>query len=98
MRVKLGELLVREHKVTEEQVQEALDHQKANGGKIGKALVALGYVQDGGDHEPALPSVRRLPSVGPDDLEVDPATLKIISAETARTVPGPPAVACQGRP
>ena len=84
MRVKLGEQLVRENKVTEEQVQEALHHQKANGGKIGKALVALGFIKD--EEITSLLSRRYgMAMVGSNDLEeVDAATLKIIPAETAR--------------
>ena len=83
MRMKLGEQLIRENKVTEEQVQEALDHQKANGGRIGKALVALGYVEE--EEITSLLSRRYgIVMVGPDDLEVDAATLKIIPAATAR--------------
>ena len=45
MPVKLGELLLKENMVTPQQLQEALGHQKMNGGKLGKAFVSLGYVQ-----------------------------------------------------
>ncbi len=41
MPVKLGELLLKESMVSPQQLQEALTHQKMNGGKLGKALVGL---------------------------------------------------------
>src|SRR5215216_1017739 len=46
MPVKLGELLLKANMVTPQQLQEALSHQKMNGGKLGKAFVSLGYVRD----------------------------------------------------
>ncbi len=46
MPVKLGELLLKESMVSPQQLQEALNHQKTNGGKLGKAFVDLGFVKD----------------------------------------------------
>ena len=46
MAVRLGELLLREKRITPTQLQEALNHQKANGGKLGMTLVKLGMVKD----------------------------------------------------
>ena len=46
MPVKLGELLLKENMVTPQQLQEALNHQKMGGGKLGKAFVSLGFVKD----------------------------------------------------
>lgn len=40
----LGRRLVREGKVTEEQLERALEHQKRHGGRVGQNLVALGYI------------------------------------------------------
>jgi hypothetical protein len=37
MPVKLGDLLLKENMVTPQQLQEALDHQKQNGGSLGRA-------------------------------------------------------------
>ena len=39
--VKLGELLLKENMVTPQQLQEALSHQKMNGGKLGKVPAAV---------------------------------------------------------
>ena len=42
MAVRLGELLLREKRVTPVQLQEALNHQRQNGGRLGASLVKLG--------------------------------------------------------
>jgi hypothetical protein len=44
--VKLGELLLKESLITQQQLAAALVHQKRNGGKIRKSLVTLGYLGD----------------------------------------------------
>ena len=83
MPVKLGELLLKENMVSPQQLQEALNHQKLNGGKLGKAFVALGFVKD--EEITALLSRQYgVPSINLDHFEVDPAIIKIIPAETSR--------------
>ena len=59
MPVRIGELLLKEKRITPEQLQEALTYQKANGGKLGFNLVKLGFVKD--EEITALPqqAVRR---------------------------------------
>jgi type IV pilus assembly protein PilB len=83
MPVKLGELLLKENMVTPQQLQEALGHQKMNGGKLGKAFVSLGYVKDE-EITSLLSRQYGVPSINLDHFEVDPAIIKIIPAETAR--------------
>jgi type IV pilus assembly protein PilB len=83
MPVKLGELLVKENMVTPQQLQEALNHQKAHGGKLGKAFVSLGYVRDE-EITSLLSRQYGVPSINLDHFEVDPAIIKVIPAETAR--------------
>ena len=46
MPVRIGELLLKEKRISQEQLQEALNYQKANGGKLGLNLVKLGFVKD----------------------------------------------------
>jgi len=46
MAVRLGELLLREKRVTPTQLQEALTFQRANGGRLGTTLVKLGFLKD----------------------------------------------------
>jgi type IV pilus assembly protein PilB len=83
MPVKLGELLLKENMVTPQQLQEALSHQKMNGGKLGKAFVSLGYVRDE-EITSLLSRQYGVPSINLDHFEVDPAIVKIIPAETSR--------------
>jgi type IV pilus assembly protein PilB len=83
MPVKLGELLLKENLVNPQQLQEALGHQKQNGGKLGKAFVNLGFVKDE-EITSLLSRQYGVPSINLDHFEVDPAIIKIIPAETAR--------------
>ncbi len=83
MPVKLGELLVKENMVTPQQLQEALNHQKAHGGKLGKAFVSLGYVRDE-EITSLLSRQYGVPSINLDHFEVDPSIIKVIPAETSR--------------
>jgi len=46
MPVRIGELLLKEKRISAEQLQQALTAQKANGGKLGFNLVKLGFVKD----------------------------------------------------
>ena len=46
MAVRIGELLLREKRITPEQLQEALTFQRQNGGRLGFNLIKLGFVQD----------------------------------------------------
>jgi type IV pilus assembly protein PilB len=83
MPVKLGELLLKENMVSPQQLQDALNHQKQNGGKLGKAFVSLGFVKDE-EITSLLSRQYGVPSINLDHFEVDPAIIKIIPAETAR--------------
>src|SRR5258708_15365890 len=83
MPVKLGELLLKENMVTPQQLQEALGHQKMNGGKLGKAFVSLGYVRDE-EITSLLSRQYGVPSINLDHFEVNPAIIKIIPSETSR--------------
>src|SRR5512139_1498025 len=83
MPVKLSDLLLKENMVTPQQLQEALAHQKSNGGKLGKAFVTLGIVRDE-DITSLLSRQYGVPSINLDHFDVDPAIIKIIPAETAR--------------
>src|SRR5438552_1598373 len=83
MPVKLGELLLKENMVTPQQLQEALAHQKMNGGKLGKAFVSLGYVRDE-EITSLLSRQYGVPSINLHHFEVDPPIIKIIPSETSR--------------
>jgi len=83
MPVRLGELLLKENMVSPQQLQDALNHAKTSGGKIGKAFVSLGFVKDE-EITSLLSRQYGVPSINLDHFEVDPAIIKIIPAETAR--------------
>src|SRR5678815_2544418 len=83
MAVRIGELLLKEKRITPEQLQQALNHQKANGGKLGQNLVRLGLVKD--EEITALLSKQYgVPSINLTQFEIDPAVIKLIPADTAQ--------------
>ncbi len=82
MPVRIGELLLKEKRISAEQLQEALNHQKANGGKLGYNLVQMGFVKD--EEITALLSKQYgVPSINLTAFEIDPAVIKLIPADTA---------------
>src|SRR5437588_3186720 len=82
MPVRIGELLLKEKRITPDQLQQALNHQKSGGGKLGYNLVKLGFVKD--EEITALLSKQYgVPSINLAQFEIDPAVTKLIPAETA---------------
>src|SRR5687768_8052806 len=82
MAVRIGELLLKEKRITPAQLQEALNYQKTNGGKLGFNLVHLGFVKD--EEITALLSKQYgVPSINLAQFQVDAAVIKLIPAETA---------------
>ena len=83
MAVRIGELLLKEKRITAEQLQEALNYQRQNGGKLGLNLIKLGFVKD--DEVTALLSRQYgVPSIALAEFEIDPAVIKLVPAETAQ--------------
>src|SRR5512140_2450654 len=83
MAVRIGELLLKEKRITPDQLQEALNFQKANGGKLGLNLVKLGFVKD--EEITALLSRQYgVPSINLTDFEIDQGVIKLVPAETAQ--------------
>ena len=83
MAVRIGELLLKEKRITPEQLQQALNHQKANGGKLGHNLVRLGFVKDE-DITALLSRQYGVPSINLAQFEIDPSVIKLIPADTAQ--------------
>jgi type IV pilus assembly protein PilB len=82
MAVRIGELLLKEKRITPAQLQEALTYQKTNGGKLGYNLVKLGFVKD--EEITALLSKQYgVPSINLTQFEIDAGIIKLIPAETA---------------
>jgi type IV pilus assembly protein PilB len=82
MPVRIGELLLKEKRITPAQLQETLTYQKTNGGKLGFNLVKLGFIKD--EEITALLSKQYgVPSINLAQFEIDAAIVKLIPAETA---------------
>ncbi len=79
---KLGEILLKENLISPEQLKQALEHQKSNGGRLGNTLVKLGFLSD--DEVTAVLSRQYgVPSINLSYFEVDPNVIKLIPMETA---------------
>jgi type IV pilus assembly protein PilB len=84
MALKIGELLLKHNLITQEQLEEALELQKQNGGKVGANLVQLGYVKED-DITNLLSQQYGIPSVDLAQFEdIDANLLKLIPAEVAQ--------------
>jgi len=82
MAVRLGELLLREKRVTPAQLQEAVNFQRTNGGRLGATLVKLGFVNDE-EITSVLSRQYGVPAVNLSDVEIDQSVARLIPAETA---------------
>src|SRR5438876_3232044 len=82
MPVRIGELHLKEKRITAEQLQQALNHQKAGGGKLGYNLVKMGFVKD--EEITALLSKQYgVPSINLAQFDIDPGVVKLIPPDTA---------------
>jgi len=83
MAVRIGDLLLKEKRITPAQLQEALNYQKTNGGKLGLNLVKLGFVTD----EEITTLLRKqygVPSINLTQFEIDQSVSKLIPPDTAQ--------------
>ena len=83
MAVNLGDLLVRENLISRQQLRQALEYQRAHGGRLGYCLIQLGWVT-GEDISAILCRQFALPSINLPFFKVDPSVVKLIPPETAR--------------
>ncbi|MGH9452218.1 MAG: type II secretion system protein GspE, partial [Terriglobia bacterium] len=79
---RLGEILLREKRVSEDQLLQAMDYQRSHGGRLGHAVVKLGFATDE-DVTEALAVQYGVPSVKLSEFPIDPAAVKLIPMETA---------------
>ncbi|MCO6512697.1 MAG: type IV-A pilus assembly ATPase PilB [Aridibacter famidurans] len=82
MSAKLGEILVRENLITSQQLREALDYQRTNGGRLGSNLIKLGIISD----EVITSVLSRqygVPSINLELFHIEEETVKLISHEVA---------------
>ncbi|HME13059.1 MAG TPA: type IV-A pilus assembly ATPase PilB [Candidatus Acidoferrum sp.] len=83
MSVRLGEILVKESLITQDQLQKALEFQRANGGKLGSCLTKMGYITDD-DITGVLSRQYGVPSINLRFYEIDPIIIKLIPQDTAQ--------------
>ncbi len=83
MAVKLGEMLIKAGLLTPQKLQEALEYQKTNGGKLGVNLVKLGFVKEE-DITRVLSQQYGVPAVNLSKLEIDDGVVKLIPSEVAQ--------------
>lgn len=82
MSAKLGEILVRENLITSDQLREALEYQRTNGGRLGSNLVKLGIVSD--DVVTAVLSRQYgVASINLELFHIEQEVIKLISHEVA---------------
>jgi len=77
MAQKLGNFLVREGLITAEQLESALQEQKANGGMLGSNLVKMGFLEEAELME-FLSKQFGVPSTDPSKLDVDLEVIEMI--------------------
>ncbi|MGH9808652.1 MAG: GspE/PulE family protein, partial [Terriglobia bacterium] len=68
--------------ISADQLKQALDYQKKNGGRLGTCLVKMGLVSDD-DITAVLSRQYGVPSINLKFYEVDPAVIKLVPQETA---------------
>src|SRR3979490_471796 len=82
MSVRLGEILIKESLITQDQLQKALEFQRANGGKLGSCLTKMGFITDD-DITGVLSRQYGVPSINLKYYEIDPIVIKLIPQDTA---------------
>jgi type IV pilus assembly protein PilB len=82
MSVRLGEILIKESLITQEQLQKALEFQRSNGGKLGSCLTKMGFITDD-DITGVLSRQYGVPSINLKFYEIDPNVIKLIPQDTA---------------
>jgi type IV pilus assembly protein PilB len=82
MSVRLGEILIKESLITQDQLDKALEFQRSNGGKLGSCLTKMGYITDD-DITGVLSRQYGVPSINLKYYEIDPNVIKLIPQDTA---------------
>jgi type IV pilus assembly protein PilB len=82
MSVRLGEILIKESLITQDQLSKALEFQRSNGGKLGSCLTKMGFITDD-DITGVLSRQYGVPSINLKYYEIDPIVIKLIPQDTA---------------
>jgi len=83
MSQRLGDLLVKEKIITQEQLQQATKSQKENNSRLGAALVKLGFLTEE-DFTNFLSRQYGVPAINLAYFEIDASVVKLIPFETAK--------------
>jgi len=81
--LRLGEQLVRNGLITDEQLRKAFEEQKKDSGRLGPSLIKLGFL----DEKRLIAFLSKqygVPSVDLDNLEIDPSVFTYVSSEVAQ--------------
>ena len=82
MSARLGEILIKEKLINDDQLKQALVYQQKNGGRLGTCLIKMGLISDDVITE-VLSRQYGVPSINLKYYEVDPAVIKLIPQDTA---------------
>ena len=82
MSARIGEILLKQGLLTPDQLQTALNRQKAHSGRLGSILIELGYVPDH-DIATALAKQHGVPSVDLAHFHIDPNVIGLIPVDKA---------------
>ncbi len=80
---RLGELLVRNDLINAQQLNQALDDQKLNGGRLGTCLVRLGFVKEE-ELSAFLSKQYGVPSINLNDFEIEADVIRHVPADIAQ--------------
>lgn len=84
MALELGKMLVKAGKITEEQLQQALEMQKKGEGKLGEILVKLGAVPDENVISEFIGKQLNIGALRLTDIELNPDIVKLIPHDIAK--------------
>ena len=82
MAAKLGQLLINNNLITEDQLNKALELQKKEGGRIGSNLIKLGYLTDDALID-FLSKQYGVPSIALANQDIDPSIVKFVPYDVA---------------
>ncbi len=83
MALRLGEILIKEGRITQEQLTKALEDQKRGGGRLGYHLVKLNFISEE-DITKVLSRQFGIPAISLATYKIDAEVLKIIPADVAK--------------
>jgi type IV pilus assembly protein PilB len=83
MAVKLGEMLLKAGVISQQQLQEALEGQRANGEKLGYNLIRLGYVKED-EITQLLSEQYGVPSINLRHFEIEESVVHLIPSDVAQ--------------